>query len=159
MTRRPIVVLLAGLLLAGCGAFEPSRGECHGAIGEAAVEGPIDPEASSYYRYGAAFRVELSYAGALLETTGVVPDAEASYRLPRTEPAAYSWDVVAPSQTPALEVGLVRVTEAGDERMKGSFDLKHQDGSVLRCTFDLQRDRSREDDGHHSSDFDWDDWD
>ena len=162
------LALCAALLLSACGLpdLSPSKGECHGSVGGTVVDGPIDAEASYFYRYSSAFRVELSYAGDTLATTGVVPGIlspnEGSYSLPVTDPAvsSFSWDIYRPAEPPALESGTVRVENASDYRMAGRFELTYSDGSAVQCTFDLRRATEREE-GSGSSDHhhDWDDWD
>ena len=149
LARAMVLTMAATALASGCG--EPqSSGRCDGRIGSTALSGPINPATARWHWLASKTRVALvlRYSNDQLRIEGQFrPPASATdglgtWPLPTSAGSSgsvASWEVMSPTQRPPLASGSLTFDKWGEE-LAGSFEMTHQEGSTLACTFVLLHD-------------------
>jgi hypothetical protein len=142
------LALAASVSGPGCGA-PSSSGRCDGRIGSTVLTGPINPATARWHWLASRTRVALvlRYANDQLRIEGQfrppsVEDGRGTFPLPTSAGSSGSvaaWEIMSPSQRPPLASGSLTFDEWGEE-LKGSFEMTHQEGSEISCTFALLHD-------------------
>ncbi|MBI5545775.1 MAG: hypothetical protein HY901_17945 [Deltaproteobacteria bacterium] len=148
MVRACLLTLSCAPLIAFAGCAwgpdtSPSTGRCEGALGARLLDGLIDPETSEYHLDGERFVVNLSYLRGAFKatgtTSGVFTPTDESYCFADAGIGG-TWSVSEPATRPAmLRASQVKVTDSTPYRLTGELHVENEDGSSLRCSFDVRR--------------------
>jgi hypothetical protein len=150
LKKAVLAVLVAGVAAAsaGCGA-SGSSGRCDGRIGSTSLSGPINANTARWHWLAAKTRVALvfRYSNDQLRIEGEFrptssTDGLGTFPLPTSSGSSgrvASWEIMSPTQRPNLASGHLTFDGWGEE-LSGSFQMVHQEGSELNCTFKLLHD-------------------
>lgn len=145
--KTPSLLALSALVLAACGG-NASSGRCDGRMGSTLLTGPINASTSNWHSVsGGQVLLLLRYANDNLRIESrfrppSLQDGRGTFPLPTSSGSGGSvvaWDVKAPEQRPPLASGSLTFQGWG-EKLSGEFSMLQQDGTSLRCTFDLAHD-------------------
>lgn len=152
-------LLLGAALLGGCGP----EGRCEGTVGGTPIQGDLDGDSSLVIvpanfhpkgegAYVRAARLQLFYGDSALRliTEVKLPAEQDTTELPlglseeewsqrRPQDGAVSiWHLQAPADAPRLSGGTFSVKLADANNLEGKFDARFEDGSRLKCTYDIR---------------------
>lgn len=146
--KQLVVAFALALVSGGCGA-SGSTGRCDGRIGSTTLSGPINANTARWHWLASKTRVALvfRYSNDQLRVESEYrPDSAADGRgtfpLPTSSGSSgrvATWNVMSPTQRPQLASGQLTFDGWG-EVLSGSFEMVHQEGSELKCSFQLLHD-------------------
>ncbi len=151
MKRSVQAVLAAAAVttaVAGCGP-SGSTGRCDGRIGSTSLSGPINARTARWHWLASKTRVALvlRYANDQLRIEGEFrpespTDGRGTFPLPTSAGSSgrvASWEIMSPAQRPPMASGQLTFDAWGEE-LSGSFQMVHQGGTELKCSFTLLHD-------------------
>ena len=146
--KQLVLAFALALVLGSCGA-PGSSGRCDGRIGSTSLSGPINADTARWHWLASKTRVALVFRYAndqlRLESEFRPPsaaDGRGTYPLPvgaGSSGRVATWEIMSPTQRPQLASGQLTFDVWG-EVLAGSFQMVHQEGSELKCSFQLLHD-------------------
>jgi len=152
--RLCFLALVARMSLVGCVDTSPSTGRCTGTLDGRAIDLPIDPAPSGFYRDDDILGDEdgpftISYGSGAIRVEGEFANLPSSrdlgtYRVPAPDRVGV-WALSTTLTNDVAGVTTLTLTTASRERVVGSFAAEIA-GGTLMCTLNLRRAYERDTD-------------